>query len=77
MDDITESRLNKIELLRNAGLQPYPYAFDRTHTVSDLLTCFDALLDQETAVAIAGRVVAKRVMGKVCFAHIHDDTDRM
>jgi len=35
------------------------------------------LLEQETSIAIAGRLVAKRVMDKVCFAHVHDDNGRL
>ena len=77
MDDLIESRHSKLGLLREAGVEAYPYSFDRTHTVSALLAQFDVLLAQETTVAIAGRLVARRIMGKACFGHVHDDTDRM
>ncbi len=77
MDDLIHSRLGKLEHFREAGYEPYPYAFERSHTVAELTKNFDVLLEQRSAVAIAGRLVAKRVMGKVCFAHVHDDTARM
>ena len=77
MDDLIETRHSKLGLLQEAGRESYPYSFDRTHTVAALLAGFDALLAQETTVAIAGRLVARRVMGKACFAHVHDDTDRL
>ena len=74
MDDI---RIAKLEQFREARHEPYPYAFERSHTVLQLTVDFDALLEQQASVAIAGRLVAKRVMGKVCFAHVQDDTGRM
>ena len=77
MDDLISSRMAKLEQFRDAGHEPYPYAFDRSHTLLELTESFDALLQQKVIVAIAGRLVAKRIMGKVCFAHVQDDTERM
>ena len=77
MADIIASRLDKIDVLSAGGHKPYPYAFQRTYTITGLQFDLDCLLEQETSIAIAGRLVAKRVMDKVCFAHVHDDNGRL
>ena len=50
-------RLNKIAILRDAGTNPYPYRFDRTHTLAQLRAQLETLepgteTDQRVAVAV-------------------------
>ncbi|MFH0883355.1 MAG: lysine--tRNA ligase [bacterium] len=75
--DLIEARRKKLDAWRAAGFEPYPYSFSRTHTVQQLLDGFKELLAGKTEVTVAGRLVAKRVMGKASFAHLHDDTARI
>lgn len=75
--DLIEARRKKIDAWRAAGYEPYPYSFSRTHTVQQLMDDFDSLLEAKTEVNLAGRLVAKRVMGKASFAHLLDDTGRI
>jgi lysyl-tRNA synthetase, class II len=75
-DDPREARLTKLARLREAGVEPYPYAYARTHLAGDLHARYDSLEGQE--VAVAGRLVgAKRVMGKLGFVHLQDGSDRI
>lgn len=65
-------RLKKVEELRARGLQPYAAKFERTHTMSEGETCPDG-----KRLALAGRVVLFRDMGKLTFATLQDHTGRL
>jgi lysyl-tRNA synthetase class 2 len=70
-------RRDKLERLRDAGVDPYPVGFPRTATVHDV-RARHADLRPDTAtddiVAIAGRVVLNRPSGRICFATLRDGT---
>jgi lysyl-tRNA synthetase, class II len=89
-DDLIKARQDKLQRMIDAGIEAYPYSYERSHRVSDLTENFDQLMAEQKddpqseiegaktpTVTIAGRLVAKRVMGKAAFAHIHDDTGRI
>lgn len=44
--------------------------FRRTHTIAQLLVVFDGLVASQATVSVAGRVMARRAMGKVIFFRI-------
>ncbi len=76
-DDPIQVRRAKREALINAGVDPYGHAFTPTHTVAELDERYAGLADgedTEDAVAIAGRVMARRVQGKVAFLELMDAT---
>ena len=76
-DDPIQVRRAKREALINAGADPYGHAFTPTHTVAELDERYAGLADgedTEDAVAIAGRVMARRVQGKVAFLELMDAT---
>src|SRR5437773_6112229 len=76
-------RRQKLQALRSQGIEPYQSRFDRTHTSKEALGVFEQVgkaagADARTdRVALAGRLVAIRVMGKATFAHIQDHTGRI
>eukprot|EP00775_Hariotina_reticulata_P002599 gene2599-2901_t len=67
--------------LREASKEPYAYRFDRTHYTADLQQQYSHLEpgqdDPQASVAVAGRVVARRVMGKLAFLSVRDDRGQM
>jgi lysyl-tRNA synthetase, class II len=68
-----DRRQSLVDEMRRAGRQPYPYRFDRTHTVADVRAEWpDLAPGTETAaeVTVAGRVMLKRDAGKLVFATI-------
>jgi lysyl-tRNA synthetase class 2 len=76
IDDPRAARLVKLARLREQGIEPYPYGYARTHRAEELHARYDELEGQE--VAVAGRLVgAKRVMGKIGFAHLQDGSGRI
>ena len=67
--------LRKREDLIEAGINPYPYSFERSHDLSTIRKQQESLLDHE--VRVAGRVVAYRGKGKMIFADIEDNNARL
>lgn len=76
-DEIYEQRCEKIDSLRERGIQPYKNKYARTHTTADIRAAADALVAAETPVSTAGRITALRRMGKASFFHIADSHGAM
>src|SRR5438094_7896741 len=76
-------RRQKLQALRLQGIEPYQSRFDRTHTSKEALGVFEQVEKSGGAearsdrVALAGRLVAIRVMGKATFAHLQDFSGRI
>ncbi|ALG83327.1 bifunctional lysylphosphatidylglycerol synthetase/lysine--tRNA ligase LysX [Gordonia phthalatica] len=62
-------RLDKLDRLRDDGVDAYPVAHPPSHTVAQA-----AAADQGTTVRIAGRVTRERDFGKVTFVDLHDQS---
>ncbi|MGB3734212.1 MAG: lysine--tRNA ligase [Ilumatobacter sp.] len=68
-------RLALLDEMRSSGTDPYPYRFDRTHTLSQVRLDWGELepgVETEDPVSIAGRIMLKRDSGKLIFATIRD-----
>ncbi|MGB8702397.1 MAG: lysine--tRNA ligase [Thermosynechococcaceae cyanobacterium] len=77
LDEIRAARLEKVEHLKAAGLIPYAYRWESTHHAQTLQDTYQDLPngeEVETTVAIAGRIVARRVFGKLAFFNLQDET---
>lgn len=75
--DIRQLRINKAEELRSSGRDPYAYNFYRTHTAQELQLKYEDLENGqqvEDVVSVAGRVMTRRVMGKLAFAQLVDSS---
>ncbi len=77
-DDERSSRLALVEAMRARGEDPYPVRFDRTHTLAEVRAHWDDRIDvgatSDEVVSVAGRVVARRVQGKLVFVSMRDGT---
>jgi lysyl-tRNA synthetase class 2 len=62
--------------LEAAGVAPYPYSFDVSHTTESARSAFSVEGEKVTA-SIAGRIVSLRKMGKAAFCHVQDGTGRL
>lgn len=70
-----EEELNHLE---EQGINCYPYSFEKTNTSSEIKTNFnDENPDAFADVAVAGRVISLRRMGKASFFHILDQDGRI
>src|SRR3954447_21771335 len=64
-------RLEKRQRMLDAGIEPYPACYPRTHTLAEVRTSWPDLTPDQTTgvtVGVTGRVVFVRTGGKLCFA---------
>ncbi|MUG99320.1 lysine--tRNA ligase [Scytonema sp. UIC 10036] len=76
-EDIRATRLEKVEQLRQLGMNPYAYHGEMTHHAAELQEKFTDLPSGEEVdveVAVAGRIMARRVFGKLAFFTLQDET---
>ena len=84
-NELIQSRRAKLARLIERGIDPYPRAYDRTHTSAQAIALFhDAEAQQPDGepppaleVAVAGRMTAFRGMGRASFADILDGEGRI
>lgn len=77
LTEIRAARLEKVEQLKQAGLNPYCDRWESTHHAAELQEKFGELPGGEEAsleVALAGRIMARRIMGKLAFFTLQDET---
>ncbi len=55
LDELKQARLEKLERIKNAGINPYPSKSERTRTTAEALRDFDALSASKDAIILAGR----------------------
>ena len=68
---LVQVRKEKLKALIEAGKNPYEITeFNRTHVTTEIFENYDELEGKE--VAIAGRMMGKRIMGKASFVHVQD-----
>ena len=71
LNHILQARRDKLSALQEAGKDPFLVTrYDVTHHSSDISDNYDELEGKE--VSVAGRMMAKRIMGKAAFTHILD-----
>jgi lysyl-tRNA synthetase class 2 len=79
---IIAERRAKLAALRARGTNPFPNDFAREHLAADLARAYgelakEALDGQAVRVAVAGRMMLRRVMGKASFATLQDMSGRI
>lgn len=77
LDEIRATRLQKVQQLSDAGLTPYAYRWEKTHSAEALQVKYKELAPGEEVddeVAISGRILARRVFGKLAFFNLQDES---
>ncbi|RKU13651.1 lysine--tRNA ligase [Candidatus Poribacteria bacterium] len=77
---LMDQHREKLEEIRQLGVDPYAYKYSPTHTTQEIREQFAEVGDQpdETkAVRVAGRIMTKRDHGKSGFAHLQDGSGRL
>jgi len=79
--NLEQIRLDKLERLRQRGIEPYPTRAQRTHTSLQAIHAFEAAEaagnSEPVKATLAGRIRSTRPMGKITFAHIEDGEGRV
>lgn len=85
-EELLRVRREKLDRLRELGIEPYPYRFRPEFRTSELVERFnevgihdDKLLNDPGVrrVTIGGRIMSHRGQGKTGFAHVQDATGRL
>lgn len=75
---LMRERREKLERLRADGVEPFPYRYEPTHNSAEIVARFDELAAPDAPhVAVAGRLLAKRLHGKAGFGHLLDREGRI
>lgn len=78
IEEIRQARVDKLNLMKTAGVNPFAYTFAATHKAAALQTQFKHLKDGEedasVTVSVSGRVMVRRVFGKLAFFELQDDS---
>nr|WP_305121098.1 lysine--tRNA ligase [Saccharibacillus sp. JS10] len=82
MSELLQVRREKLGELKSLGIDPFGTKFERNETASGVMSKYDTfekdeLEEKAIEVTLAGRIMAKRAMGKASFAHIQDLTGRI
>jgi lysyl-tRNA synthetase class 2 len=79
-DPLVQARLEKIEALRAQGVDPFPARVPPREPINDVLRRHAALAAEEHSgdrVAVAGRLMARRQMGKAAFLDFRDGSGKI
>jgi lysyl-tRNA synthetase class 2 len=75
---IKAEKRKKLHALREKGINPYPYSFDKNVHVEKLIADYASLVagekKLETHFNVAGRLMTLRMMGKASFFNVQDET---
>ena len=76
LKQILKVRRDKLKALQDAGMDPFTITkYDVTHHAQEIKDNFDAL--EGKTVAVGGRLMSKRGMGKVSFCDLQDKSGRI
>jgi lysyl-tRNA synthetase, class II len=79
-EDLRLARIEKVEQLKQLGINPFAYQWKSTHTMAALQAKYVDLPngeEQGDEVAVAGRIMARRVFGKLAFFTLQDETSNI
>ena len=77
LSPVFQQRLEKLERLRELGVEPWPVGFRRDTRVAEFLAAFAALTASGEERLLAGRLTALRRMGKATFAELLDGGEKI
>jgi lysyl-tRNA synthetase class 2 len=75
LKQIIDFRLEKLEKLRENGVNPYPYSYTVSHKSEEIFN--DEKKLEGKTVSVAGRIMSLRKMGKASFCHLQDAEGRI
>lgn len=77
LEEIRNTKIKKVEELRNLGINPYPADSSRTHSISEALEKFDDFESSKKELVLAGRIMAKREQGGLVFIDLNDGSGKI
>ena len=76
INHLMQIRRDKLTELQQGGKDPFEITkFNRTHTAGEIKANYETL--EQKDVTVAGRIIAKRIMGKASFCTIQDSDEKI
>ena len=72
LEELKATRLEKLEVLKKAGMNPYPSKVPRTFCLADAKFNFTEYEKEGKEVSLAGRIMAIRGQGAILFIVLYD-----
>jgi lysyl-tRNA synthetase, class II len=80
LSDVLRDRREKLERLREAGVEPFPHEFEEREEIAEVRAAHEGLaagMETESRHRVAGRIVARRGHGKAAFLDLRDGTGQI
>jgi lysyl-tRNA synthetase class 2 len=77
INELKQARLDKLNSIIKAGIDPYPAKSRRTHTIKESLEKFDELSESKKDIFLAGRIRTIRVHGGLTFMSLEDQSGQI
>lgn len=77
LDEIRNTKLEKIDRLRKTGIDPYPASSKRSHNIEYVLSGFETLSSEKTLITLTGRIMARREHGGSAFFDLRDQNHKI
>jgi lysyl-tRNA synthetase class 2 len=80
LSDVLRDRREKLERLREAGIEPFPHGFDEREEIAEVRAAHEGLaagMETDSRHRVAGRIVARRGHGKAAFLDLRDGTGQI
>ncbi|MCD4796867.1 MAG: lysine--tRNA ligase [Candidatus Cloacimonetes bacterium] len=77
LNQLLAIRRQKLQKLKELGIDPYPNRSERTHKIKELWENKDKFVESEQKIVVAGRLTGMRRQGKVGFGNISDESGRI
>ncbi|HWM63482.1 MAG TPA: lysine--tRNA ligase [Solirubrobacterales bacterium] len=80
LSDVLRDRREKLERLREAGIEPFPHEFSEREEIGEVRAAHEGLaagIETESRHRVAGRIVARRGHGKACFLDLRDGSGQI
>ena len=74
---LINTRIEKINEIREMGINPFPYNYNVENFSQEIIDNFDNYFESEKKVSVAGRIMSVRVMGKAAFCSIQDQQGKI
>ncbi|RLC59916.1 MAG: lysine--tRNA ligase [Chloroflexi bacterium] len=76
LERITRQRLESLSRIREKGINPYPHCYHPSHAIKEAAALVERGEKAEN-ISLAGRIMARRSMGKMIFADIRDGSGKI
>jgi lysyl-tRNA synthetase, class II len=80
LSDVLRDRREKLERLRDAGIDPFPHEFGEREEIAEVRAAHQGLaagMETESRHRVAGRIVARRGHGKAAFLDLRDGSGQI